>query len=170
MHIETFLNNIYQGNDLNLNGYSLLRANHPSNVKRGGVWIYYKKTLALKVISTPYLNESLLCEVTIGSKKYIIGTVYRSPSQNSDEFESFLSNFEFLLQDISNRNLYLTLLLGDYNARNTNWWHHDITTTEKIQLETTTTIYGLQKSVDELTHIRKNSSSCIDLIFTNLLS
>ena len=164
---ETFLNNTYEDNDLNLNGYSLLRADHPSNAKRGGVCIYYKENLPLKLISTPYLNESLLCEVTIGSKKCIIGTVYRSPSQNSDEFESFLSNFEFLLQDISNRNPYLTLLLGDYNARNTNWWHHDITTTEGVQLETTTTIYGLQQLIDEPTHIRKNSSSCIDLIFAN---
>ena len=119
--LETFLNNTYKDNNLNLNGYSLLRADHPSNAKRGRVCIYYKENLALKVISTPYLNESLLCEVTIGSKKCIIGTVYRSPSQNYDTFESFLSNFEFLLQDISNRNPYLTLLLGDYNARNTNW-------------------------------------------------
>ena len=163
----TFLNNTYKDNDLNLNGYSLLRADHPSNAKRGGVCIYYKENLPLKLISTPYLNESLLCEVTIGSKKCIIGTVYRSPSQNSDEFESFLSNFEFLLQDISNRNPYLTLLLGDYNARNTNWWHHDITTTEGVQLETTTTIYGLQQLIDEPTHIRKNSSSCNDLIFVS---
>ena len=62
---------------------------------------------------------------------------------------------------------YLTLLLGDYNTRNTNWWHHDITTTEGVQLETTTTIYGLQQLIDEPTHIRKNSSSCIDLIFAN---
>ena len=92
------------------------------------------------MISTLYLNESLLCEVTIGSKNGIIGSVYRSPNQNSDELESFVSNFEFLLQDISNHNPYLTLLLGDYNARNTNWWHHDITTTEEIQVETTTTI------------------------------
>ena len=117
-----------------------------------------------------YLNESLLCEVTIRSKKCIIGTVYRYPSQNSDEFESFLSKFEFLLQNISNisnRNPYLTPLLGDYNARNTKWWHHDITTTEGTQLETTTTIYGLQQLIDEPSHIRKNSSSCIDLIFTN---
>ena len=119
------------------------------------------------MIPTTYLSESLLCEVTIGSKKCIKGTVYKSPSQNSDEFESFLSNFEFLLQDISNRTPYLTLLLGDYNARNTKWWHHDITTTEGIQLETTATIYGLQQLIDEPTHIRKNSSSCIDLIFTN---
>ena len=89
--------------------------------KRGGICIYYKETLTLKMILIPYLNESFLCEGTIGSKKCVIGTVYRSSSQNSDKFESFLSNFEFLLQDISNRNPYLTLLLGDYNARNTKW-------------------------------------------------
>ena len=46
---ETFLNNTYEDNDLNLNGYSLLRADHPSNAKRGGVCIYYKETLSLKV-------------------------------------------------------------------------------------------------------------------------
>ena len=126
-----------------------------------------KYTYLPTLISTQYLNESLLCEGTIGSKKCIIGTVYRSPSQNSDECESFLSNFEFLLQDISNCNPYLTLLLGDYNARNANWWHHDITATEGVQLETTTSIYGLQQLIDEPTHIRKNSSSCIDLIFAN---
>ena len=79
---------------------------HPSNAKRGGVCIYYKETLALKVISTPYLNESLLCEVTIGSRKCMIEALYRSSSQNSDQFESFLLNFEFLLQDISNHNPY----------------------------------------------------------------
>ena len=59
------------------------------------------------------------------------------------------------------------MLLGDYNTRNTKWYHHDITTTEGIQYETTTTIYGLQQLTDEPTHIRKNSSSCTDLIFTN---
>ena len=100
---ETFLNNTYEDNDLNLNGYSLLQADHP---KSRGVCIYYKETLALKVLLTPYLNESLLCEVTVGSRKCIIGALYRSPSQNSDQFESFLLNFEFLLQDISNCNPY----------------------------------------------------------------
>ena len=95
---ETFLNNTYEDNDVNLNGYSLLPADHPSIAKRGRVCIYYKETLVLKVILIQYF------EVTIGSKKCNIGTVYRSPGQNSDEFESFLSNFEFLLQEICNRN------------------------------------------------------------------
>ena len=164
---KTFLNKTYKDNGLNLNGYSLLRADHQSNAKRRGVYIYYKETLSLKVISTLYLNESLLYEVTIGWKKCIIGTAYKSPSQNSDEFKPFLSNFEFLLQDISNRNPYLTLLLDGFNARNRNWGNHDIPTTEGIQLEINTTIYGHQQLVDEPTFIRKNSSSCTDLIFIN---
>ena len=44
---ENFPNNTYKDNDLNLNSYILLRADHPSNAKRGGVCIYYKETLAL---------------------------------------------------------------------------------------------------------------------------
>ena len=56
---ETFLNNAYEDNDLNLNGYSLPRADHAGSAKRGVVCIYYKETLALKVISTPYLKSSL---------------------------------------------------------------------------------------------------------------
>ena len=100
---ETFLNNTYEDNDLNLNGYSLLRAGHPSNAKRGGVCIYCKETLELKIISISHLNESHFCKVTIRSKQCITGTVYRTSSQYSDEYESFLS-----LQNISNCKLYLT--------------------------------------------------------------
>ena len=97
--LETVLNNTYENIDLNLRGYSLLRADHPSNVKMGRVCIDYKENLALKMISMQYLIESLL-KVKIGSKKCIIGTAYRCPSQNFDGFESFLLNFEVLPQDI----------------------------------------------------------------------
>ena len=68
---ETFLNNTYEDSDLDLNGYSLLRADHPNNAKREGVCIYYKETLALKTIPIQYLNEIFLCEVTIGLKSVL---------------------------------------------------------------------------------------------------
>ena len=76
----------------------------------------------------------------------------------------FYQTLSFCFRIFSNRNPYLPLILVDYNARNTKWWHHDITTTEGIQFET---IYGLLQLKDEPTHIRKNSSSFIDLVFTN---
>ena len=56
--------------------------------------------------------KAFFVKFAIGSKKCIIRTVYRSPGQNSDKPESFQSNFEFLLQDISSCKPYLTLLLG----------------------------------------------------------
>ena len=42
---ETFLNSSIQTNDdrISIDGYNLIRADHPSDSKRGGVCIYYKE-------------------------------------------------------------------------------------------------------------------------------
>ena len=49
---ETCLNSETLSNDENLNipGYNLIRADHLSNTKRGGVCIYLKESLPLKII------------------------------------------------------------------------------------------------------------------------
>ena len=46
---ETFLNYSIQTNDgrISIDGYSLIRADHPSDSKRGGVCIYYKEHIPL---------------------------------------------------------------------------------------------------------------------------
>ena len=84
-------------------GYKLIRADHPDNIKRGGVCIYYKESLPVRVISLPYFKEALLLEMSNSNKKVMLSVIYRSPSQNNDEFEAFLSNFQMLLNDINNR-------------------------------------------------------------------
>ena len=47
---ETFLNSSLQNDDhsLVLNGYKLVRADNPSDLKRGGVCIYFKESLPIK--------------------------------------------------------------------------------------------------------------------------
>ena len=87
---ETFLDSSIPSNhvSLELEGYKLVRADHP-NVKRGGVCIYYKESLPVRVINLPYLQEALLLELNDQNKKIIISSLYRSPSQNSEEFGSF---------------------------------------------------------------------------------
>ena len=72
----------------------MVRADHPNSVKRGGVFIYYKEYLPVRIINLPYLEQALLLELNDESKKIIISNLYRSPSQNSKKFESFLTNFE----------------------------------------------------------------------------
>ena len=48
---EIFLDSSHSYGDhsLKLEGYELIRADHPNNTKRGGVCIYYKEHLPLKI-------------------------------------------------------------------------------------------------------------------------
>ena len=48
---------------LDLEGYKLVRADHPNNVKWGGVCICYKESPPVRVINLPYLQEALLLEL-----------------------------------------------------------------------------------------------------------
>ena len=82
-----------------IEGYNLIRSDHPSNVKRVGVCIYYKESLAVCIVNITSLTECLVFEVTIQNKKGFVAVVFRSPSQSTSEFESFLSGLEDLLDN-----------------------------------------------------------------------
>ena len=88
-------------NLIEIEGYKLIRADHPDSIKRGGVCIYYKDSLPVRVISTPYFKEALLLEISYNNKKVMVSVIYRSPSQTHDEFDAFLSNLQLLLNDIN---------------------------------------------------------------------
>ena len=155
------------GNALSIEGYSVIRPDHPSNTKRGGVCIYYNDKISVRQMSNRSLPECLACEVVIGKKKGYVITLYRCPSQNQSEFQHFLLSLENLLGNIRNQDPAFTILLGDFNARSKSWWVHDITNNEGIQIESISSLYGLSQLISEPTHILQNSSSCIDLIFTD---
>ena len=69
--------------DILINGCNLIRADHPSNNKRGGVCIYYREPLAFQPVEVNYLGECFLCELSIINKKGYVAVLYRSPGQNS---------------------------------------------------------------------------------------
>ena len=77
---ETFLNSETAPNDSNLEipGYNMYRANHPSNCSRGGVFIFYKATLPLRVLNISDLNECINFEVSIATKICHFIHLYRS--------------------------------------------------------------------------------------------
>ena len=97
----TFPNSSFESNDkdLTIEDYNLIRGDHPSNTKRGGVCIYYEESLAVRIVNITSLTECLVCEVTIQNKKGYVAVVYRSPRQSTSEFESFLSGSEDLLRN-----------------------------------------------------------------------
>ena len=164
---ETYLDSTTPDNLIEIDGYNLVRADHPDNIKRGGICIYYKESLPVRVISLPYLKEALLLEMNDNNKKMIVSVIYRSPSQNNREFDSFLLNFEQLLSDISTRKPTVSIITGDFNARSSSWWSDDINTSEGTNLYSLTSSNGFSQLINEPTHLQTNSSSCIDLIFTD---
>ena len=128
--------------------------------------INYRKSLAVQLVKTNYLSQCLLCEVSINNKKGYVAVLYRSPSQNSLEFDNFILNFEKMLSDINSSNPHFSVILGDFNASSNNWWQGDTQSIGGSRIDYLTT-YGFQQSIPEPTPILKNSSSCIDLIFTD---
>ena len=68
---ETFLGSSIPIDDDNLQipGYSSVRADHPSNTKHGGVLLYYKSFLPKKLIDVNHLNECISFELPILTSK-----------------------------------------------------------------------------------------------------
>ena len=56
---ETFLNfdTAFDDDNLKIEGYNIVRSDHPSNSRRGGVCMYYNHSLALKILDIKYLQE-----------------------------------------------------------------------------------------------------------------
>ena len=88
-------------NNLQLPGFDLMKADHPSNTKRGGVCICYRNFLPLKLINIHYLNECITFEVKLGDKICNFVSLCRSPNQSEDDFENFCNNFELTLLTVS---------------------------------------------------------------------
>ena len=163
---ETCLDSSVHDSLLEIDGYNLVRADHPNDTKRGGVCIYYKESLPIRVINLSYFEEALLLEMTYHNKKVIVSVIYRSPSQSINEFDSFLSNLEKLVSDINNRKPALSIITCDFNARSQssgliililqgdqNYLHY--------------LPHGFSQLINEPKHIRTNSTSCIDMLFTD---
>ena len=133
---ETYLDSstVLGDDSLEIPGYNLVRCDHSTNTKRGGVCVYYKSYLPLKVLNMKHLQECLNIEFSIGKKICRLISLYRSPSQNQEEFNTFLDNLESNLETASFSNPFLIILIGDVNAK---------------------------------CGITKNSSTCIDLLFTS---
>ena len=76
---ETFLDSSFpiDDNNLQIPGYSSVRADHLSNTKRGGVLLYYKSFIQIKLINVIYLNEWVSFELRIGGNVYKFLTLYR---------------------------------------------------------------------------------------------
>ena len=80
---------------------------------------------------------------------------------------SFAINFELNIVTATANNTFLTVVIGDFNAKSNLWFKGHKTMYEGSKIDGITCTFGLQQIINEPTHIIGDSSSCIDLIFTS---
>ena len=99
---ETSLTNESEFQVVNLEGYTFKAANHPDDVSRGGVGVYYKDSLPVVVREDLPFDECLVLELKFPRRKIYFTVLYRSPFFNSSSvpFSDFLENLKTLHTNI----------------------------------------------------------------------
>ena len=113
---ETFLSPSVSStlDSLNIDGYNIVRSDHPSGSKRGGVCYYFKESLPIRILKITPMTECLVLEMLYNNKLVIVSVMYHSPSQSSQELALFETLFSQLLSYITSKKPFI---LGDFNAR-----------------------------------------------------
>ena len=163
---ETFLDSDTSTVDENLQivVYTLIRANHPSNTKWGGV--YHKHCLDFRLFDICFLEECINFKISFGGTLQNFISLYCLSNQLLDIFEKFEDNFELNFDYIFNKYPYLIVILGDFNAKSSNWYKYDMTTCKGSKIDAVMSQFALQQLLQQSTHILTDWLSCIDLIFT----
>ena len=108
-----------------------MRSDHPSDSKRGGVFIYYKDHFPLiKRDDICILDNNLMTKIRSKGEKHFLTSIYRFPSQSHDE--------NLLLNNINDEFPICSIVTGDFNARYSSWWKNDITNTPGQEINSLT--------------------------------
>ena len=152
------------------NEYTFISSNRPDNSRHGGVGLFYKNSLPLKVRNDLSFAESIVVELKFGRKKIFFTVLYRSPSFNhtTAEFANFILNFRDLYRKIKQENPYMTFFTGDFNGQSQVWYPGGATTPEGVEIDDLISNLGLHQVINEPTNFEPNkNSTCIDLIITD---
>ena len=128
-------------------------SDHHVNSRRGGVCIYYKSYLPLQIISVNYLSECINFEIVIGNKICNFITLHRLPSQNQDDFQTSVDNLKMNLETLAQRNPFLMVVVGDFNAKSKHWCSQDSANFQSITIKNVMSQFGLSQIIMEATHI-----------------
>ena len=114
--------------------------------------MYFKEHLPiLKPDDLCNLLECLVTEIRMEKKKCFFTSLYRSPAQSSDEFDTFCSNFNLFLSNINDLNPASSVVISDPNARNSEWWSSDKESFERRTIHSLATSAGYTQLTDQPT-------------------
>ena len=93
---ESYLNSDTSSSDDNLNipDYNTPRTDHPVN-RRGGVCIYYKESMPIKMLIINYLQECICFDLKIGSPPPYERHIWHYKHANTDMSSKAIQGFDW---------------------------------------------------------------------------
>ena len=157
---ESSLNDTIKLPGILLNDYTFVLSKNPTNTRHGGVGLFYKKSLPIKIRNDLSFNESIVAELNFGRKKFFFTVLCRSPAFNhtSPEFNVSLSNFTNLFSKIKNENPYASFFTGDFNGHSQFWCPDGDTTAEGREIEKLICSLGLSQLISEPTNLNRTKT------------
>ena len=143
-----------------MDGYTTLVC-YSNSRHTGGTVMYIRNVANWTVISNDAIDYTfwmLSVKIECKGQRFMVGTFYRSPNSNCNEFLRYLE--EKLSDDLIHQQT--TVFLGDLNIEWKNSESSDVKKTRKIITDS-----GFKQIVDKDTRVTKTSSSLIDYIITN---
>ena len=113
------------------------------------------------------LQECLVTEITVKNKQCFLTCLYRYPSQNREQIQSFCDSLDSLVNNMNSLNPAISTITGDFNGKRSKWYSFDLSDKIGKELDTITSTAGYSQIIDKPTHFTNHSCSCIDLIFTS---
>ena len=135
-------------NRITIDGHNLIRPDHPSDLKKGGVCIYHKEEAPLILRDDiKFLDNCPVTEIRSQNEKCCLTCIYHSLSQNRGEFKNLCTNLDILLNNISDKLPLCSMVTCDFNACCPRWWKNDITNLQYQKLGSFTLSAGYNQFI-----------------------
>ena len=121
---ETSLDDTIEIPEVLIEDYAFVNFNNPNNTKHGGVGLFYKNNLPIKVRNDLSFDESIVVELRFGRKKVLFTVLYKSPtiSVGTPAFTIFLLNLENLYLSTKKECPYAMYFMDDFNCHSQHLW------------------------------------------------
>ena len=115
-------------------------------------------------------QECLVTEITVDNEKCFFTCLYRSPNQNHEELENFISILDLLLSSIIDNHSTGWILIDNFDAISSKWCNSNKSNRVGIEPDNVKTSSGYSQLINEPMHFLNKAFSCIDLIFCSDLN
>ena len=164
---ETWAKNDEPDSFYTVDGYSLHRADRTDQAG-GGVILYIRRDIPHNQLQMQLGNtagESVWLTAKLSTCNLAIGGIYRAPRTEEREF---CRHLEMNIRESLATSDHV-LLLGDFNAKHSQWHSDDETDTLGERLHCLFAAYNLHQATDFPTYLHQGHlKSCLDLVVSSL--